>query len=99
MIFALILIYMIMASLFESYVHPLTIMFCIFFAFIGVALGLYTFGIAMDSNARYGLLVLFGIVVNNGIVLVDHINRYRKQGLCRRNAIIRGGQDRLRPTQ
>ena len=97
MIFALILIYIIMASLFESYVHPLTIMFCIFFAFIGVALGLYTFKIAMDSNAKYGLLVLFGIVVNNGIVLVDHINRYRKQGLVRRDAIIRGGQDRLRP--
>ena len=97
MIFALILIYIIMASLFESYVHPLTIMFCIFFAFIGVALGLYTFKIAMDSNAKYGLLVLFGIVVNNGIVLVDHINRYRKQGLFRRDAIIRGGQDRLRP--
>ncbi|MDP6038966.1 MAG: efflux RND transporter permease subunit, partial [Candidatus Latescibacteria bacterium] len=97
MIFALILIYIIMASLFESYVHPLTIMFCIFFAFIGVAFGLYTFKIAMDSNAKYGLLVLFGIVVNNGIVLVDHINRYRKQGLYRRDAIIRGGQDRLRP--
>ena len=97
LILALILIYIIMASLFESYVHPLTIMFCIFFAFIGVALGLYTFKIAMDSNAKYGLLVLFGIVVNNGIVLVDHINRYRKQGLVRRDAIIRGGQDRLRP--
>jgi HAE1 family hydrophobic/amphiphilic exporter-1 len=97
LILALVLIYIIMASLFESYVHPLTIMFCIFFAFIGVALGLYTFKIAMDSNAKYGLLVLFGIVVNNGIVLVDHINRYRKQGVVRRDAIIRGGQDRLRP--
>ena len=97
MLFAAVLIYIIMASLFESYVHPFTIMFCIGFAFIGVALGLYTTGIAMDSNAKYGLLILFGIVVNNGIVLVDHINRYRKQGLFRRDAIIRGGQDRLRP--
>ena len=97
MLFAVVLIYIIMASLFESYVHPFTIMFCIGFAFIGVALGLYTTGIAMDSNAKYGLLILFGIVVNNGIVLVDHINRYRKQGLFRRDAIIRGGQDRLRP--
>ncbi len=97
MIFAALLIYLIMASLFESYVHPFTIMFSISFAFIGVALGLYTFGIALDSNATYGLLILFGIVVNNGIVLIDHINRYRKQGLYRRDAILRGGQDRLRP--
>ncbi len=97
MIFAALLIYLIMASLFESYVHPFTIMFSISFAFIGVALGLYIFGIALDSNATYGLLILFGIVVNNGIVLIDHINRYRKQGLYRRDAILRGGQDRLRP--
>ena len=97
MIFAALLIYLIMASLFESYIHPFTIMFSISFAFIGVALGLYIFGIALDSNATYGLLILFGIVVNNGIVLIDHINRYRKQGLYRRDAILRGGQDRLRP--
>ena len=97
MIFAALLIYLIMASLFESYIHPFTIMFSICFAFTGVALGLYTFGVSLDSNATYGLLILFGIVVNNGIVLIDHINRYRKQGLLRREAILRGGQDRLRP--
>ena len=97
MLFAALLIYIIMASLFESYVHPFTIMFSIGFAFIGVAAGMYLFKIPMDNNASYGLLILFGIVVNNGIVLVDHINRYRKQGLFRREAIIRGGQDRLRP--
>jgi HAE1 family hydrophobic/amphiphilic exporter-1 len=88
---------MIMASLFESYVHPFTIMFSICFAFTGVAIGLYAFQVAMDSNATYGLLILFGIVVNNGIVLVDHINRYRHQGHSRRDAILLGGQDRLRP--
>ncbi len=97
MIFAALLVYMIMAALFESYAHPFTIMFSICFAFIGVSFGLYAFNIPLDSNATYGLLILFGIVVNNGIVLVDHINRYRKQGLYRRDAIIRGGQDRLRP--
>ncbi|MDP6039818.1 MAG: efflux RND transporter permease subunit, partial [Candidatus Latescibacteria bacterium] len=97
MVFAALLIYLIMASLFESYIHPFTIMFSISFAFTGVAFGLYTFGVALDSNATYGLLILFGIVVNNGIVLIDHINRYRKQGLFRRDAILRGGQDRLRP--
>jgi len=97
MIFAALLVYLIMAALFESYVHPFTIMFAICFAFIGVSLGLYAFNIPMDSNATYGLLILFGIVVNNGIVLVDHINRYRRQGLHRKEAIVRGGQDRLRP--
>jgi len=97
MFFAALLIYLIMAALFESYIHPFTILFTIGFAFIGVAIGLYSFNVPMDSSASYGLLILFGIVVNNGIVLVDHINRYRKKGLFRRDAIIRGGQDRLRP--
>lgn len=97
MLFAALLIYIIMASLFESYVHPFTIMFTIGFAFIGVALGLYSFNVTMDSNASYGLLILFGIVVNNGIVFVDHINRYRREGYPRRQAIIQGGKDRLRP--
>ena len=97
MLFAAALIYMIMAALFESYVHPFTIMFCISFAIVGVGIGLYTFGVSLDNNTSYGFLILFGIVVNNGIVLVDHINRYRRQGLSRKDAIIRGGQDRLRP--
>lgn len=97
MIFAAILIYLIMASLFESYIHPFTIMFSICFAFTGVAAGLYFLNISLDTNASYGLLILFGIVVNNGIVLIDHINRYRHQGLVRREAILQGGQDRLRP--
>ena len=97
MLFAALLIYIIMASLFESYVHPFTIMFTIGFAFIGVAVGLYSFNVTMDSNASYGLLILFGIVVNNGIVFVDHINRYRSQGYPRYRAIVEGGKDRLRP--
>lgn len=97
MVFAAVLIYMIMAALFESYIHPFTIMFSITFAFTGVAVGLYTFNVNLDNNTSYGLLILFGIVVNNGIVLVDHINRYRRQGYNRHEAIIQGGQDRLRP--
>lgn len=97
MIFAALLIYLIMASLFESYIHPFTIMFSISFAFTGVSIGLYSLNIPMDTNAFYGLLILFGIVVNNGIVLIDHINRYRAQGLSRKEAIVLGGQDRLRP--
>ena len=72
-------------------------MFSNSFAFTGVSIGLYSLNIPMDTNAFYGLLILFGIVVNNGIVLIDHINRYRAQGLSRKEAIVLGGQDRLRP--
>ena len=97
LLFALLLIYLIMASLFESLIHPFTIMLAIPFSLIGVALGLYAFSIPLDNNAILGLLILFGIVVNNGIVLIDHINQYRRQGLPRYDAIIRGGQNRMRP--
>jgi len=91
------LIYLIMASLFESLIHPFTIMLAIPFSLIGVALGLFALDIPFDNNGAMGLLILFGIVVNNGIVLIDHINHYRKEGMTRRQAIVRGGQNRLRP--
>jgi HAE1 family hydrophobic/amphiphilic exporter-1 len=96
-IFAVLLIYLIMASLFESLVHPFTIMLAIPFSLIGVALGLAALDISFDNNGTLGLLILFGIVVNNGIVLIDHINHLRAQGLPRREAVLLGGQHRLRP--
>jgi HAE1 family hydrophobic/amphiphilic exporter-1 len=96
-IFAVLLIYLIMASLFESLVHPFTIMLAIPFSLIGVALGLGALDISFDNNGTLGLLILFGIVVNNGIVLIDHINHLRAQGLPRREAVLLGGQHRLRP--
>ena len=97
LIFALLLIYLIMASLFESLLHPFTIMLAIPFSLIGVAVGLYALEIPMDSNAMMGLLILFGIVVNNGIVLVDHINHFRRDGMNRHAAILLGGRNRMRP--
>ena len=96
-IFAVLLIYLIMASLFESLIHPLTIIFAIPFSLIGVALGLYVLDVPFDNNGVLGLLILFGIVVNNGIVLIAHINHLRASGLSRREAICLGGQHRLRP--
>ena len=96
-IFAVVLIYLIMASLFESLIHPFTIMLSIPFSLIGVALGLYAFDAPFDNNGALGLLILFGIVVNNGIVLVDHINHLRAEGMSRREAILLGGKHRLRP--
>ena len=96
-IFAVLLIFLIMASLFESLIHPFTIMLAIPFSLIGVAAGLYALDVPFDNNGALGLLILFGIVVNNGIVLVAHINHLRAEGLSRREAIITGGQHRLRP--
>ena len=97
LLFAVLLIYLIMASLFESLVHPFTIMFAIPFSMIGVSAALWGLDVAFDPNAMLGLLILFGIVVNNGIVLIDHVNQYRREGMPRRAAILRGGQNRMRP--
>jgi HAE1 family hydrophobic/amphiphilic exporter-1 len=67
------------------------------FSLIGVALGFYALDVPLDMNGIMGLLILFGIVVNNGIVMVDHINHFRHEGMSRRQAILRGGQNRMRP--
>ncbi len=94
---ALVLMYLIMASLFESFLHPFTILFTVPFSMIGVVGTFYITGTTLNSMAYLGILVLFGLVVNNGIILVDHVNRLRKSGLDRDPAIIQGGRDRLRP--
>ncbi|MCU0233585.1 MAG: efflux RND transporter permease subunit [Thermoanaerobaculales bacterium] len=97
LLFALVLIYMVMASLFESFAQPFTIMFSVPFAFIGVGVIMTLTGQARSSGSDMGLILLAGIVVNNAIVLVDHVNALRRQGLPREEAIIRGGRNRLRP--
>ena len=88
---------MVMASLFESFAQPFTIMFSVPFAFIGVGIIMTLAGQARSSSSDMGLIILAGIVVNNAIVLVDHINRLRRQGLPRDEAIVLGGRHRLRP--
>ena len=94
---ALLLIYLIMAALFESFVQPLTILLSIPFAFIGVGLALRFANQSLDTNTGIGLVILLGVVVNNAIVLIDHINQLRWRGVPRREAIIEGGRHRLRP--
>ena len=94
---ALIFMYIIMAALFESFIHPLTILCTVPFSLIGVALIFYLTATSLNQMAYLGILVLFGIVVNNGIILVDHINALRRQGMLREKAILQGGMDRLRP--
>jgi HAE1 family hydrophobic/amphiphilic exporter-1 len=97
LLFALPLVYMVLAALFESFAQPFTIMFSVPFALLGVGLAMKLAGVPWDNLTLIGMIVLLGVVVNNAIVLIDHINFLRLQGLSRREAIVRGGQHRLRP--
>lgn len=94
---ALALIYLVMASLFESTLYPISIITCIAFAVIGVFWFFMFTNTTFDLMAMIGILILMGVVVNNGIVLVDHINQLRSEGLSRNEAIITGGMNRMRP--
>jgi len=94
---ALIFIYLIMASLFESFVHPFTILLTVPLALFGVAIFFTLTNITLNTTSYLGLLTLFGIVVNNGIILIDHIRTLRKQGMDKIQAIVQGGKDRMRP--
>ncbi len=96
-ILAVILMYIIMAALFESFIHPLTILFTVPFSIIGVAVIFYATATTLNQMAYLGILVLFGLVVNNGIILIDHINNLRRTGMERGAAILQAGADRLRP--
>jgi HAE1 family hydrophobic/amphiphilic exporter-1 len=100
-LFALLLaagfIYLVMAALFESFVHPITILMSLPFSLLGVAVLFYFTGTTLNTNSWLGIMVLAGVVVNNGIILVDHINRLRAEGMERTEAILTGGRDRLRP--
>lgn len=97
LLFALPLVYMLMAALFESFAQPFTIMFSIPFALLGVGVAMKLANQPWETMTMIGLLVLVGVVVNNAIVLIDHVNRLRRQGLSRDEAIVLGGQHRLRP--
>ncbi|MFA9454290.1 MAG: efflux RND transporter permease subunit, partial [Candidatus Aminicenantaceae bacterium] len=96
-ILALVFIFIIQAALFESFVHPFTILLTVPLALFGVALIFTLSGITLNTTSYLGLLTLFGIVVNNGIILIDHIRTLRKSGMEKAAAIIQGGKDRMRP--
>lgn len=97
LILGIILTYMIMASQFESLLHPFVIMFSVPFAFTGVVLGLLIFGVPFGLTAFMGSIMLVGIVVNNAIVLVDYTNLLRARGYELFDAIVTAGRTRLRP--
>jgi HAE1 family hydrophobic/amphiphilic exporter-1 len=94
---AVFLVYLVMASQFESLLHPFVILFTIPMGLIGSVWGLYVTGTTINSVAMIGLIMLSGIVVNNAIVLIDAINQARERGLARIEAIKLAGRTRLRP--
>ena len=90
-------IYMVLASLFNSLIHPFTIMASAPLSFIGAFLALKIAGMPLDMMSGIGLLVLMGLVMKNGILLIDYINQLRQEGMSREAAILAAGPARLRP--
>jgi len=97
LILAVALVYMVLASQFESLLHPLIIMFSVPFCIIGLVAALVVTGTTFSIMSFIGAILLVGIVVNNAIVLIDYMNRLQARGLSVREAIIRGGKTRLKP--
>jgi len=93
----IILVYIVMASQFESLTEPFIIMFSIPFAFTGVFIALYLFHATINIISMIGAIMLIGIVVKNGIVLVDYINLLVAKGYSLKQAVVAGGRSRLRP--
>lgn len=97
LVLSIILVYMIIAAQFESLLMPLAVMFSVPFSLIGVILALLLADKSLNVLSFIGIIMLVGIVVNNSIVLIDYINKLRKKGMERKEAIILGGKTRLRP--
>ena len=97
LLLGLVLVYMIMVAQFQSLKSPFIIMFTIPLAFTGGFLALFLTGNELSIVAMLGLIMLCGIIVNNGIVLVDYINQLRAEGMSKKEAIIEAGATRIRP--
>ena len=97
LIMIIILVYIVMASQFESFMSPFVIMFSIPFAFVGVLLGLFVTGTPLGAMGMIGILILMGIVVKNGIVLIDYTILMRERGKSVAEASVIAARSRLRP--
>jgi HAE1 family hydrophobic/amphiphilic exporter-1 len=93
---AVLLVYMVMASQFEHFVHPFIIMFTVPLGVIGVIIGLLITGRTISLAVLVGFILLLGIAVNNGIVMIDYINQLINRGVDKREAILQGSTTRLR---
>ena len=97
LLLALLLVFAVMSGLFESVPRALALMIALPFALSGALWTLYFTGTDYNQAAAVGTLLLIGIVVNNGIVMIEHINSYQREGLSRYDAMLKGGRERLRP--
>ncbi len=94
---AIFLVYLVMASQFESLLHPFVILFTVPLAMVGAVLALFVSGSAISVVVFIGLILLVGVVVKNAIVLIDKVNQLREAGVPKRQAICEGAASRLRP--
>ena len=97
LLIALVMIYVVMAAVFESLLFPSAIMSGVLFSVFGVFWLFWITGTEFNIMAFIGILVLMGVVVNNGIVMIEHINNLRRRGLSRTEALVEGSRERLRP--
>ncbi|GMA57612.1 multidrug ABC transporter [Alicyclobacillus sacchari] len=95
--FSILLLYMLMASLFEALLTPFVIMFCLPPTFIGAALGLFLTHRSLNIDSAIGVIMVMGLIANNAIVLVDYTNRLRREGYSLYDALMQAGPVRLRP--
>jgi HAE1 family hydrophobic/amphiphilic exporter-1 len=94
---AVFLVYLVMASEFESFIHPLIILFSVPFGLVGVVFALALTGTTVSVMVLLGVIILIGIVVNNAIVLIDYTNQLRNEGYSKREALTLAGEVRMRP--
>ena len=97
MVLIILLVFIVMAAQFESLTYPFIIMFALPFSFSGVFMALFMTGTTMNVISMIGMIMLVGIVVKNGIVLVDYINLNRERGSSIIHSVVTGGKSRLRP--
>ena len=97
LLIALVMIYVVMAAVFESLLFPAAIMSGVLFSVFGVFWLFWLTGTEFNIMAFIGILVLMGVVVNNGIVMIEHINNLRRRGMARTDALVEGSRERLRP--
>jgi len=97
LILAILLVYMVMASQFQSLVDPFIIMFTVPLGMVGVLWALFLTGTTLSVTSFEGVIVMIGIVVSNGILLVDFTNKLRKRGIELHEAVVKAGRTRLRP--
>jgi HAE1 family hydrophobic/amphiphilic exporter-1 len=97
LILSIILVYMVLASQFESLLHPFIVILTIPLAVVGSIWTFYFFGLPLNMMAYIGIIMLVGIAVNDSIILIDRINQLKANGISRYEAIVLAGAQRIRP--